>query len=234
MTVAPDAVVLLSGGLDSAVTLAVMRADGYAVHALTIDYGQRHAVEIERAARLAAHYGAEHRVVSIDLRAFGGSALTAELSVPKDRPEGASGIPITYVPARNTIFLSLALAWAEVLGAGAIALGVNAVDYSGYPDCRPEYLAAFERLARLATRVGVESGSAPRVVAPLIGLTKADIVRRGVELGVPFELTHSCYDPEDGAACGRCDSCRIRRRGFEAAGVPDPIPYADRAGAGRP
>jgi 7-cyano-7-deazaguanine synthase len=234
MTVAPDAVVLLSGGLDSAVTLAVMRADGYAVHALTIDYGQRHAVEIERAARLAAHYGAEHRVVSIDLRAFGGSALTAELSVPKDRPEGASGIPITYVPARNTIFLSLALAWAEVLGAGAIALGVNAVDYSGYPDCRPEYLAAFERLARLATRVGVESGSAPRIVAPLIGLTKADIVRRGVELGVPFELTHSCYDPEDGAACGRCDSCRIRRRGFEAAGVPDPIPYADRAGAGRP
>ena len=234
MTVAPDAVVLLSGGLDSAVTLAVMRADGYAVHALTIDYGQRHVVEIERAARLAAHYGAEHRVVSLDLRAFGGSALTAELSVPKDRPEGAGGIPITYVPARNTIFLSLALAWAEVLGAGAIALGVNAVDYSGYPDCRPEYLAAFERLARLATRVGVESGSAPRIVAPLIGLTKADIVRRGVALGVPFELTHSCYDPEDGAACGRCDSCRIRRRGFEAAGVPDPIPYADRAGAGRP
>ena len=234
MTVAPDAVVLLSGGLDSAVTLAAMRADGYAVHALTIDYGQRHAVEIERAARLAAHYGAEHRVVSLDLRAFGGSALTTELSVPKDRPEGAGGIPITYVPARNTIFLSLALAWAEVLGAGAIALGVNAVDYSGYPDCRPEYLAAFERLARLATRVGVESGSAPRIVAPLIGLTKADIVRHGVELGVPFELTHSCYDPEDGAACGRCDSCRIRRRGFEAAGVPDPIPYADRAGAGRP
>jgi 7-cyano-7-deazaguanine synthase len=234
MTVAPDAVVLLSGGLDSAVTLAAMRADGYAVHALTIDYGQRHAVEIERAARLAAYYGAEHRVVSLDLRGFGGSALTAELSVPKDRPEGAGGIPITYVPARNTIFLSLALAWAEVLGAGAIALGVNAVDYSGYPDCRPEYLAAFERLARLATRVGVESGSAPRIVAPLIGLTKADIVRRGVELGVPFELTHSCYDPEDGAACGRCDSCRIRRRGFEAAGVPDPIPYADRAGAGRP
>ena len=234
MTLASDAVVLLSGGLDSAVTLAAMRADGYAVHALTIDYGQRHAVEIERAARLAAHYGAEHRVVSLDLRAFGGSALTAELSVPKDRPEDAGGIPITYVPARNTIFLSLALAWAEVLGAGAIALGVNAVDYSGYPDCRPEYLAAFERLARLATRVGVESGSAPRIVAPLIGLTKADIVRRGVELGVPFELTHSCYDPEDGAACGRCDSCRIRRRGFEAAGVPDPIPYADRAGAGRP
>ncbi|OGW62788.1 MAG: 7-cyano-7-deazaguanine synthase QueC [Nitrospirae bacterium RIFCSPHIGHO2_01_FULL_66_17] len=234
MTLASDAVVLLSGGLDSAVTLAVLRADGYAVHALTIDYGQRHAVEIERAARLATHYGAEHRVVSLDLRAFGGSALTAGLSVPKDRPEGAGGIPITYVPARNTIFLSLALAWAEVLGAGAIALGVNAVDYSGYPDCRPEYLAAFERLARLATRVGVESGSAPRIVAPLIGLTKADIVRRGVELGVPFELTHSCYDPEDGAACGRCDSCRIRRRGFEAAGVPDPIPYADRAGAGRP
>ena len=235
MTVAPDAVVLLSGGLDSAVTLAAMRADGYAVHALTIDYGQRHAVEIERAARLAAHYGAEHRVVSLDLRAFGGSALTAELSVPKDRPEGAGGgIPITYVPARNTIFLSLALAWAEVLGAEAIALGVNAVDYSGYPDCRPEYLAAFARLARLATRVGVESGSAPLIVAPLIGFTKADIVRHGAALGVPFELTHSCYDPEDGAACGRCDSCRIRRRGFEAAGVPDPIPYADRAGAGRP
>lgn len=234
MTLAPDAVVLLSGGLDSAVTLAAMRADGYAVHALTIDYGQRHAVEIERAARLAAYYGAEHRVVSLDLRGFGGSALTAELSVPKDRPEDAGGIPITYVPARNTIFLSLALAWAEVLSAGVIALGVNAVDYSGYPDCRPEYLAAFERLARLATRVGVESGSAPRIVAPLIGLAKADIVRRGVELGVPFELTHSCYDPEDGAACGRCDSCRIRRRGFEAAGVPDPIPYADRAEAGRP
>ncbi len=234
MALASDAVVLLSGGLDSAVTLAILRADGHVIHALTIDYGQRHVVEINRAARLAAHYGADHRVVSLDLRAFGGSALTAETAVPKDLPEGAGGIPITYVPARNTIFLSLALAWAEVLGAEAIAIGVNAVDYSGYPDCRPDYLAAFERLARLATRVGVESGSTPRIVAPLIGLTKADIVRRGAELGVPFELTHSCYDPEDGAACGRCDSCRIRRRGFETAGVPDPILYADRAGAGRP
>jgi len=222
-----NAVVLLSGGLDSAVTLALVRLQGFRVHALTIDYGQRHSVELDRAKHLAEWYDAEHRVLRVDLRDFGGSSLTSGIAVPK---EGLTqGIPNTYVPARNTIFLSLALAWAEVLEAAVIGLGVNAIDYSGYPDCRPEYLTAFEQLARLATRAGVEGGSAPTILAPLSGLSKTEIIRRGAELGVPFHLTHSCYDPTpDGAACGECDACRIRRRGFEGAGVPDPTRYRDR------
>jgi 7-cyano-7-deazaguanine synthase len=233
MTPPTDIVVLLSGGLDSAVTLAILRSEGHRLHGLTINYGQRHVIEVERAERIAAHYGIDHRVLTLDLRMIGGSALTSDLSVPKDRPEHAEQIPITYVPARNTVFLSLALAWAEVLDARAIALGVNAVDYSGYPDCRPAFIEAFQRLARLATRAAVEDGRAPTIVTPLIGLTKAEIIRRGATLGVPFHLTHSCYDPEGGGACGRCDSCRIRRRGFEAAGVPDSIRYVDPAAVGR-
>ncbi|MFZ5874794.1 MAG: 7-cyano-7-deazaguanine synthase QueC [Nitrospirota bacterium] len=218
-------VFLVSGGLDSAVSLAMLRAEGRLVHALTVDYGQRHAVELERARAVAEYYEAPHRVVRVDLRAFGGSALTDEMAVPKDRAPGSAGIPVTYVPARNTILLSLALAWAEALGAGAIGIGVNAVDYSGYPDCRPEYLAAFQDLTRLATRAGVESGKGIAVLAPLSGLSKADIIRRGAALGVPFDLTHSCYDPIGRLACGRCESCRIRREGFVAAGVQDPTRY---------
>jgi 7-cyano-7-deazaguanine synthase len=220
------AVVLLSGGLDSATVLAVARHDGYRCYALTIAYGQRHAAELEAARRVAASLGAaEQRVVQLDLRAFGGSALTADLPVPRDRSAEAmsADIPITYVPARNTVFLSLALAWAEVLGSFDIFMGVNAIDYSGYPDCRPEFVAAFERLANLATKAGVEGRGQFRVHTPLIHLSKADIVRRGLELGVDFSLTHSCYDPApDGAACGRCDSCVLRRAGFEQAGVTDP------------
>lgn len=219
-------VLLLSGGLDSAVVLAMLRAEGRPVHALTVDYGQRHAVELARARAVARQYDVPHRLVTVDLRALGGSALTDEIDVPKDRVPGARDIPVTYVPARNTVFLSLALAWAEVLEAGVIAIGANAVDYSGYPDCRPEYLAAFQQLTRLATRAGVETGSGVEVVAPLSGLSKAEIVRRGAALGVPFALTHSCYDPLGESACGRCDSCRIRRSGFESAGVPDPTRYA--------
>jgi 7-cyano-7-deazaguanine synthase len=223
------AVVLLSGGLDSATALAVARRDGFRCHALTLDYGQRHAAELAAAARVAAARGApEQRVLRLDLRAFGGSALTADVPVPRDRDADAmaSGIPITYVPARNTVFLSLALGWAEVLGAFDIFVGVNAVDYSGYPDCRPEFVRAFEALANLATKVGVEGKGVFRVHAPLIQLTKADIIRLGTDLGVPYGLTHSCYDPDPhGAACGRCDSCHIRRAGFVAAGVPDPTRY---------
>ncbi len=219
-------VLLLSGGLDSAVVLGVLRAERRPVHALTVDYGQRHGVELSRARAIAAHYGVVQRTVRVDLRGLGGSALTDAIDVPKDREPGIPGIPATYVPARNTILLSLALAWAEVLKAGAIAIGANAVDYSGYPDCRPEYLASFQRLTRLATRAGVESGADMEVLAPLSGLSKADIIRRGAALAVPFDLTHSCYDPIGELACGRCDSCRIRRRGFEAAGVPDPTRYA--------
>jgi 7-cyano-7-deazaguanine synthase len=223
------AVVLLSGGLDSATALAVARAEGFRCHALTIAYGQRHAVELEAARRVAAALGAaDRRVMHLDLRVFGGSALTAEIAVPHDRPadEMASGIPVTYVPARNTVFLSLALAWAEVIGSFDIFMGVNAVDYSGYPDCRPEFVAAFEALANLATKAGVEGKGRFRIHTPLIQLTKADIIRRGVSLGVDYGLTHSCYDPApDGAACGRCDSCQIRRNGFLAAGVPDPTRY---------
>jgi 7-cyano-7-deazaguanine synthase len=228
----PAAVVLLSGGLDSAVALAAARADGYRCHALTIAYGQRHAVELDAARRVAAALGAvEQRVFSLDLRAFGGSALTADLDVPRDRnaEEMNSGIPITYVPARNTVFLSLALAWAETLGAFDLYIGVNAVDYSGYPDCRPEFTRAFEELANLATKAGVENRGRFKIHTPLIHLSKAEIIKLGVTLGVDFGLTHSCYDPTlDGAACGRCDSCRIRRDGFRAAGVPDPTRYEPR------
>jgi 7-cyano-7-deazaguanine synthase len=228
----PPAVILLSGGLDSATALAVARRDGFRCHALTIAYGQRHAAELAAAARVAAALGAaEHRVLHLDLRAFGGSALTAELPVPLDRPpdEMSHGIPVTYVPARNTVFLALALAYAEVLGSFDIFVGVNAVDYSGYPDCRPEFVRAFEGLANLATRAGVEGRGRFRVHAPLVELAKADIIRLGLSLGVDYGLTHSCYAPaEDGAACGRCDPCQLRRAGFEAAGVPDPTRYAPR------
>jgi 7-cyano-7-deazaguanine synthase len=224
-----SAVVLLSGGLDSATALAVARRDGFLCHALTIAYGQRHAAELEAARRVAAALGAvERRVVELDLRAFGGSALTADIPVPQDRSAEAmsAGIPITYVPARNTVFLALALAWAEVLGSFDIYMGVNVLDYSGYPDCRPEFIAAFEQLANLATKAGVENKGRFRIHTPLIRLSKADIIRLGVSLGVDYGLTHSCYDPApNGAACGRCDSCRLRRAGFETAGMPDPTRY---------
>ncbi len=223
------AVVLLSGGLDSATTLAIARAEEFAVYALSFRYGQRHAQELAAAARVAQSLGAEeHRIAEIDLRLFGGSALTDDLAVPKNRAPGEmeSGIPITYVPARNTIFLSYALAWAEVLGATNIFIGVNAIDYSGYPDCRPEFIEAFEALANLATKAGVE-GARFRVYTPLISLTKAEIIRRGTGLGVDYALTHSCYDPTPaGLACGACDSCQLRRKGFREAGLKDPIPYA--------
>lgn len=229
MSAAP-AVVLLSGGLDSATTLAIARAEGFAVHALSFRYGQRHAVELEAARMVAEAMGvAEHAVADVDLRAFGGSALTADLPVPKDRPdpEHAGAIPITYVPARNTIFLAYALGWAEVLGASDLFIGVNAVDYSGYPDCRPEFLAAFEALANLATRSATEGGRPVRIHAPLLSLSKAQIIQRGRELGVDFAITRSCYDPDPaGRACGRCDSCRLRLKGFAEAGIPDPAPYA--------
>jgi 7-cyano-7-deazaguanine synthase len=209
------AVVLLSGGVDSTTTLAIAKAQGFACYALSFRYGQRHVIELEAAQRVAKAFGIEHKIVDIDLRAFGGSALTADIAVPKDRP-GDDTIPVTYVPARNTIFLSFALAWAEVLGAQDIFIGVNALDYSGYPDCRPEYIAAFQRMADLATKAGVE-GARFRVHTPLIELSKADIIRRGLELGVDYDLTFSCYDPSpDGTPCGHCDSCRIREQGFAA------------------
>ncbi|OAN43724.1 7-cyano-7-deazaguanine synthase QueC [Magnetospirillum moscoviense] len=224
------AVVLLSGGLDSATVLAMAQKAGFECWALSFRYGQRHAVELAAAARVAAALGAaRHRVAEIDLRAFGGSALTADIDVPKDRDDAAiaGGIPVTYVPARNTIMLSFALAWAEVLEAFDIFVGVNAVDYSGYPDCRPEYVAAFERMANLATKAGVE-GHKLTIHTPLIDLTKAQIIAKGVELGVDYALTSSCYDPDhQGRACGRCDSCRLRRKGFEQAGIPDPTSYTD-------
>jgi len=223
------AVVLVSGGLDSATALAVARDMGFACHALTIRYGQRHAAEIAAARRVAAALGAVRHVVSeIDLRAFGGSALTADIAVPKGRAmeDIAHGIPVTYVPARNTIFLAFALAWAEALGAGDIFIGVNAVDYSGYPDCRPEYIAAFETMANLATKAAVEGKTRFSVRTPLIALTKAEIVRLGTSLGVDYGLTLSCYDPSrDGAACGTCDACILRRRGFAEAGIEDPAHY---------
>jgi 7-cyano-7-deazaguanine synthase len=227
------AVVLLSGGLDSATALAIARRDGFRCHALTIAYGQRHVVELEAARRVAASLGAvEQRVLELDLRAFGGSALTADVPVPRDRsPEAMSAaIPITYVPARNTVFLSLALAWAEVLESFDLFLGVNAIDYSGYPDCRPAFVTAFEQLANLATKAGVEKKGRFRIHTPLIQLSKADIIRLGVSLGVDYALTHSCYDPApDGAACGRCDSCQLRRAGFETAAIPDPTCYSPRS-----
>ncbi len=219
------AVVLLSGGLDSATALAVARAAGCTSYCMSFAYGQRHSIELERAAQVAHKLGAaEHRVVTIDLRAFGASALTADIPVPKDRPEMES-IPITYVPARNTIFLAFALGWAEVLGARAIYLGINALDYSGYPDCRPEYLRAYQSLADLATRQAVE-GDRVELRAPLLHLSKAEIISLGTELGVDYTTTLSCYDPDAaGLACGHCDSCRLRARGFEAAGIPDPTQY---------
>ncbi len=219
------AVVLLSGGLDSYTAAAIAREDGCELYALTVRYGQVHAREVTAARAVARALGvAKHLELDVNLAAFGGSALVGAAEVPKDRPLDRPGeIPITYVPARNTVFLSLALAWAEVVGAEAIVIGVNALDYSGYPDCRPEYLAAFERLAALATRAGVE-GRPLRILAPLVRLSKADIIRRGLSLGVDYALTHSCYDPRpDGRACGRCDSCRLRARGFAEAGVEDPI-----------
>ena len=225
------AVVLLSGGLDSATVAAIAQAEGYRVAALTIDYGQRHRFELEAARRVAAALGIDdHREVRVDLTAVGGSALTdGGLSVPK-HALGAAGIPITYVPARNTVFLAIALGLAETLEAEALYFGANALDYSGYPDCRPAFVAAFEALARVATRAGVE-GSAARVRAPLMHLSKAEIIRRGVGLGVDYRLTHSCYDPASGGgACGACDACLLRRRGFEEAGVPDPTDYTDGAG----
>jgi 7-cyano-7-deazaguanine synthase len=220
------AVVLLSGGVDSTTTLAMARSEGFDCYALSFDYGQRHRYELEAARAVARALGAaEHRVATIDLRAFGGSALTDDIDVPKDRPpdEIPGGIPITYVPARNTIFLSFALGWAEVLGAADIFIGVNAVDYSGYPDCRPQYIAAFEAMANLATRMGVE-GKRITIHTPLIELTKTQIIQRGTGLGVDYGLTFSCYDPdpETGRPCDHCDSCLLRARGFEDAGLPDP------------
>ena len=221
----PRAIVLLSGGLDSTTCLAIARAEGFDAYALSVEYGQRHAAELAAARRVAAALGAiDHRVAHVDLGQFGGSALTdPALAVPVDGVAG--GIPITYVPARNTIMLSIALAWAEVLGADDIYVGVNAVDYSGYPDCRPAYIDAFEKMANLATKAGVE-GHRLRIHAPLIDLSKADIVRRGAALGVDYGLTVSCYQAaDDGAACGLCDACRLRSAGFAAAGLPDPTRY---------
>ena len=224
------AVVLLSGGLDSATTLALAVRDGFAPYALSFDYGQRHKLELAAARRVAGSLGVQdHRIAQIDLRVFGGSALTDEIAVPKNRAEAnASDIPITYVPARNTIFLSYALAWCETLGASDIFIGANAIDYSGYPDCRPEFISAFEQLANLATKAGVE-GARFHIHAPLISMSKADIIRKGMDLGVDFSLTHSCYDPSaDGLACGECDSCRLRLGGFQSAGRTDPIRYAEK------
>jgi 7-cyano-7-deazaguanine synthase len=221
--------VLLSGGMDSATAAAMTKARGFGLYALSFRYGQRHALELEAARRVAAHLGvARHAIVDIDLRAFGGSALTAEIAVPKDRSAEAigSGIPVTYVPARNTIFLSFALAWAETLGVTDIVIGVNALDYSGYPDCRPEYIAAFQHLANLATRAGTELKQRFTIHTPLILLAKREIVERGAALGLDYGLTLSCYDPsEAGEACGRCDACQLRLKGFREAGLEDPGKY---------
>ena len=223
------AVVLVSGGLDSATTLAIARQQGFEVYALSVDYGQRHRLELECARRVAAALGANrHSIVAVDLRTFGGSALTAAIAVPKDRPDEAigQGIPVTYVPARNTVLLSLALGYAEVVGAFDIFMGANVLDYSGYPDCRPEYLAQFEKLANLATKAGVEGKGTFHIHAPLIQRTKAEIICEGTRLGVDYALTLSCYDPDDqGRACGHCDSCRLRLKGFQEAGIKDPTIY---------
>jgi len=223
----PKAVVLLSGGLDSTTVLAIARSEGFEPYALSFRYGQRHTVELEAAARVADAYGARRHVIAdIDLRVFGGSALTDDaIGVPHHGSvdELASDIPVTYVPARNTIFLSFALAWAETLGASDVFIGVNALDYSGYPDCRPEYIEAYERMADLATRAGVEGAQRLKIHTPLIALTKAKIIERGLELGVDYSLTHSCYDPVDGRACGTCDSCLLRARGFAELGMTDPV-----------
>jgi 7-cyano-7-deazaguanine synthase len=226
MTELAPAVCLLSGGLDSATCMAVARRDGYRCYALSFDYGQLHRAELEAAARVATALGAvEHRVISVDLRTFGGSALTADIAVPKTGL--GAGIPVTYVPARNTVFLSIALAWAEVLSSSDIFIGVNAIDYSGYPDCRPEFIAAFENMANLATKSGVEGRTHLKIHTPLIQLSKCEIIRLGAELGVDFALTHSCYDPDSsGRSCGLCDSCRLRLKGFADAGIRDPIEYS--------
>lgn len=223
------AVLLLSGGLDSATTLALAQRAGFAVHALSFQYGQRHQVELAAARKVADRAGVvQHVTLKIDLGTIGGSALTADLPVPKNRDDAelATGIPITYVPARNTVFLAFALGWAEVLGASDLFIGVNALDYSGYPDCRPEYIAAFERLANLATRAGVEGTARFRIHAPLIHMTKAEIIRTGLELGVDYSITSTCYDPSsDGLACGHCDACLLRLKGFRENGLADPAPY---------
>ncbi len=226
----PSAVLLLSGGLDSTTLLAHALHEGLDVHAMTFRYGQRHASEIEAARRVASHFAVrDHVIVDIDLRTFGGSALTNErMAVPKDRDPAAmhDGIPITYVPARNTIFLSFALAWAEVLEAGDIFIGVNALDYSGYPDCRPDYIAAYERMANLATRSGVEGTNPIHIRTPLIAMTKSEIIKHGLALGVDYAITQSCYDPDSsGAACGRCDACLLRLKGFAEVGTGDPGRY---------
>lgn len=231
----PPAVVLLSGGLDSTTTLAIAKADGYQPYALSFRYGQRHSAELEAARRVAAHLGAaQHIFADIDLRAFGGSALTDDIAVPKDRPldEIGEGIPVTYVPARNTIFLSFALAWAEILAANDVFIGVNVQDYSGYPDCREEYIAAFEHMANLATKAGVEGRQHLTIHTPLIQLSKAQIIRRGLDLGVDYGLTLTCYDPSStGEACGHCDACLLRLKGFAEAGLRDPALYQSQAGA---
>ncbi|PYI88349.1 MAG: 7-cyano-7-deazaguanine synthase QueC [Verrucomicrobia bacterium] len=223
------AVILLSGGLDSATTLAIAKHEGYEIFPLSFEYGQRHRVEIDSAKQIVQSLGVrEHRIVKIDLRVFGGSALTDTIEVPKRRSDSeiAGQIPVTYVPARNTIFLSYALAWAETIEARDIFIGVNARDYSGYPDCRPEFIKQFERLANVGTKAGI-SGERFRIHTPLIAMNKPEIIRKGEELGVDFSITHSCYDPEpDGTACGECDSCRLRRRGFQDAGINDPLRYA--------
>ena len=225
----PKAVVLLSGGMDSATTAAVALSRGFDVHALTFRYGQRHHAELDAARRVAERLGiSRHVVLDIDLRAFGGSALTGDLPIPKDTPLAEIGhrIPATYVPARNTIFLSFALAWAEVLGASDIFLGANALDYSGYPDCRPEFFAAYETMANLATRAGVEQGQRLTIHTPLIALSKREIIQRGLELGMDYGVTLTCYDPSpEGAACGRCEACLLRLNGFKEAGIEDPAPY---------
>jgi 7-cyano-7-deazaguanine synthase len=229
MAATRKAVVLLSGGIDSTTTLAIAQREGFEVHALTFRYGQRHAIEIEAARRIAAAFGVAHQIIlDIDLRQFGGSALTSNLAVPKGRSleQMGHGIPITYVPARNTIFLSFALAWAEVLDSSDIFIGVNVLDYSGYPDCRPEYIEAFERMANLATKAGVEGLQRLTIHTPLIQLTKAQIIQKGLELGVDYGLTSSCYDPSPtGDACGQCDACLLRRKGFAENGRKDPVRY---------
>ena len=228
-TPVPPAVVLLSGGLDSATVLAIARSEGFTPYALSFRYGQRHAVELAAADKLARQHGvARHVTIDIDLRQFGGSALTADIDVPKGDSvdEIGGGIPITYVPARNTVFLSFALAFAETLDTGHIFIGVNALDYSGYPDCRPEFIEAYERMANLATKAAVEGRQPVKIHAPLLHLTKAQIIRRGLDLGVDYSLTSSCYDPDsDGAACGHCDSCLLRKKGFAENGIEDPIRY---------
>lgn len=225
------AVILLSGGLDSTTTLAIAQNSGFKLFGLTFRYGQRHKYEITAAQKIAQAYNlADHKITEIDLRTFGGSALTDDLDVPKDRNNGTMNefIPITYVPARNTIFLSFALAWAEVLGANDIFLGVNSMDYSGYPDCRPEYIQSFANMANLATKAGVEGKQSIKIQTPLINMTKKEIIKKGLKLGVDYSFTHSCYDPEnDGISCGRCDACQIRLRGFQEAGIPDPIKYCE-------